>query len=146
MRCRILVVDDHTAFCEVTLRFLRQRAGEEVDVTCTNPGCSSVVDEVQRFEPNVILVSLSIPDPEGLARIPSLRSTAPKAKIIATTMLEVESYREVVLAAGADDVVSKAAFSTDLIPAIQRQLANLSGEANGGPPRAERNGHDQAAG
>ena len=40
--------------------------------------------------------------------------------IIALTLLEGDAYRQVVLAAGADDLVRKAELFTNLLPAIRR--------------------------
>jgi DNA-binding NarL/FixJ family response regulator len=125
MTCRILVVEDHPAFFKITLQLLRKRGGDGVTVAGTELTGSKVLLEAQRFEPDIILVALSGPDLAGLALILHLRRALPEVKIIGTTLLDVEIYREVVLAAGADDLISKAAFNQDLMPAIWRQTALL---------------------
>jgi DNA-binding response OmpR family regulator len=49
-----------------------------------------------------------------------LRNVLPDVGIIALAMLKGNAYRQAALAAGADDVVRKAALTTDLLPAIRR--------------------------
>ena len=47
--------------------------------------------------------------------------------IIVLSSLETEGYRRAVLAAGADDMVLKSSLTSDLVPAIER---NIQGSEN----------------
>jgi DNA-binding NarL/FixJ family response regulator len=48
----------------------------------------------------------------------------PDVSIIAMSLVRAAGYREAALAAGADDLVLKAALVTDLLPAIRRAVQN----------------------
>jgi DNA-binding response OmpR family regulator len=65
----------------------------------------------------VILIGLDRP---GLETIHRLRKVLPGVGIIALTLLEGAAHRKVAMATGADDVVRKAALTTELLPAIRR--------------------------
>jgi DNA-binding NarL/FixJ family response regulator len=59
-------------------------------------------------------------DRTGLQTIADLRTSLPGAGIVALSLLCADSYRQVVLAAGANDLVLKSNLRTDLLPAIRR--------------------------
>lgn len=124
MAYRILVVDQHAAFTRVTLQILKHRGGEEVVTASTSQTGGRVLQKARQFRPDLILVDLSGPDLLGLAHILHLRRELPKAKIIAATMLTVDTYRDAVMAAGANDLIFKGSFSTELMPAILRQVGS----------------------
>jgi DNA-binding NarL/FixJ family response regulator len=58
-----------------------------------------------------------LPSQETISR---LRKMLPGVGIIALPLLDSNAYRQAALAAGADDVVSKAELVNDLLPAIRR--------------------------
>jgi DNA-binding NarL/FixJ family response regulator len=49
-----------------------------------------------------------------------VRAALPQAKIIVLGFLDSKGYRQVALAAGADEFVLKIAINTDLLPTIRR--------------------------
>jgi DNA-binding NarL/FixJ family response regulator len=79
-------------------------------------------EEALALQPQVILVELPESGLTGLATISQLRAALPEVGIIALTGLANKSYWEVVLAAGADEVVSNATLGTNLLPAIRRAM------------------------
>ncbi len=58
----------------------------------------------------------------GLATIGQLRAALSEVEIIGLTALVNPRYWEVILAAGADEVVSKGTLNADLLPAIRRAV------------------------
>jgi DNA-binding NarL/FixJ family response regulator len=72
--------------------------------------------------PEVVLMDLNMPGRGGLWAIPLLHILFPETRVIALTLNDGADSRSAVLAAGAADLVSKTAWKTDLIPAIQRAL------------------------
>ncbi|HSB69450.1 MAG TPA: response regulator transcription factor [Candidatus Methylomirabilis sp.] len=116
----VLLVDDNPIFLRILTRFLEERSRLEVIVVGSADGGEKALAKAPLLKPQVILVDLAIPDIHGLELIPRLRALMPGARIIALTLMDPGSYREAVMAAGADAFVSKATLETDLLPAIRR--------------------------
>lgn len=115
---RILVVDDNPLFLDIATDFLRQY--DELSIAGTATGGQEALIQVQELQPQIVLLDLAMPDLPGLEVIPRLRQMLPEIGIIVVTMLDVTSYREAVLAAGANDLVPKIRMNSDLLPAIRR--------------------------
>lgn len=125
MRClRLLLVDDHLPFMRALTSFLEESDGLVVVGSVTRG--AEALAKVQELRPDVVLVDLAMPDLPGLEVIPRLRAARPEMGIIALTLLEVDSYRQAALAAGADEFVEKSTLSTALVPAM-RQVARAKG-------------------
>jgi DNA-binding NarL/FixJ family response regulator len=114
---RVLLVDDNEAFRRVATDFL-QRHYELIVVGATCGG-EEALAQAQDLQPQVILIGLDRP---GLETISRLRNVLPGVGIIALTLLEGNAYRQAAMATGADDVVRKAALTTELLPAIRRVM------------------------
>jgi DNA-binding NarL/FixJ family response regulator len=118
LRIRVLLVDDHEPFLRVATDFLQRH--HELAVVGTLRGGQEAVAQTQDLRPHVILIDLNMPGLNGLETISHLRAMLPKVGIIALTLLDVNTYRQPALTAGADDFVRKAKLTTDLLPAIRR--------------------------
>jgi two-component system nitrate/nitrite response regulator NarL len=118
IKIRVLLVDDHEPFLRVATEFL-QRHHELVVVGTAREGKEALA-LAQALRPQIILLDLNMPGLNGLETIPHLRVMLPQTGIIALTLLDPRTYRQAALAAGADDFVSKANLTTDLLPAIRR--------------------------
>jgi CheY-like chemotaxis protein len=116
----ILLVDDNPAFLRNATFFLEQ-CGEVVVVGVVTDG-QQVLAQVQELEPDIVLLDLVMPGMTGWQIIACLRAAKPEIGIIAMSVWEIDSYREAALEAGADEFVSKAMISTELLPAIWRVL------------------------
>ncbi len=115
-KIRVLLVDDNEAFRRVATDFLQRQY--ELTVVGAIRG-EEALTQAQDLQPQVILIGLDRP---GLETISRLRKVLPSVGIIALTLLNDNAYRQVALAAGADDLVHKAELATDLLPAIRRGL------------------------
>jgi DNA-binding NarL/FixJ family response regulator len=116
----VLLVDDNPIFLRILTRFLEERSRLDVIVVGSADGGEKALAKAPLLKPQVILVDLAMPDIHGLELIPRLRAVLPDARIITLTLMDPSSYREAVLAAGADDFVSKATLEADLLPTIRR--------------------------
>jgi CheY-like chemotaxis protein len=113
-----MLVDDSLTFLRATTQFLEVH-DDVVIVGTANEGKEALV-QVERLQPQVILIDLAMPGLPGLETIPRLRSMMPDVGIIALTVMNTNSFRQAALAAGADIFIPKATMRTDLLPAIRR--------------------------
>ncbi len=120
----LLLVDDNPTFLRILKRFLAEQGGPEADVVATAEGGTDALRKAETLKPQLVLTDLAMPDLHGLEVIPRLRRLLPETGIIALTLMSPESYRETVLAAGADEFVGKTTLDTDLLPAIRRVSAS----------------------
>jgi DNA-binding NarL/FixJ family response regulator len=118
----VLLVDDNPTFLRIATRFLQEHYRDEVVVVGTAGGGQEALIKARDLRPQVILLDLAMPDLPGLEAIPRLRAALPEVGIIALTVHNSNGYRQAALAAGADEFVSKANLSTDLLPAIRRVM------------------------
>ena len=86
---RVLLVDDHESFAEATAEFLQ---GEGMEVRIASSG-SDALEVVTRFQPDIVLCDLQLPDISGFEVARALRAT-PAGKhfllVIHTAMSEHE--------------------------------------------------------
>jgi DNA-binding NarL/FixJ family response regulator len=114
-KIRVLLVDDNRAFLHAATDFVQRQ--QELVVVGAICGGEEVLAQAQDLQPQVILIGLDRP---GLETISRLRKVLPDVGIIALTLLEGAAHRKAAMATGADDVVRKAALTTELPPAIRR--------------------------
>lgn len=116
----VLLVDDNPIFLRFAAQFLRECCTHEVTVVGTATGGAAALAQAADLHPQVIVVDLAMPGVSGLETIPRLRELHPDVGIVVLTQMEPAEYREAALAAGADEFVTKALLSTDLLFAIRR--------------------------
>jgi DNA-binding NarL/FixJ family response regulator len=114
----ILLVDSNSTFLHLIRRFLDSCGGDMVVTGEAADGREAMV-MAQELKPQVIVLDLNMPDLSGLEVIRRLRTVLPQAGIVALTMRDHEFYREAVMEAGGDGLVSKATSGMDLLPTIQ---------------------------
>ena len=116
----ILLVDDNPAFLRTATFFLEQ-SGEMIVVGAVTDG-QEALDRVYDLDPDVVLLDLVMPGMTGGQIIARLRAEKPEIGIIAMSVWDIDSYRQAAIEAGADEFVSKAVISTELLPVIWRVL------------------------
>lgn len=123
---RVLVVDDDPGIREMIQDYL----DEEGFAVTTVGSVEGMRVELEREEPNVILLDLVLPDEDGLTVARELRSRSDVAIIIVTGKDEPID-RVVGLELGADDYVTKPFHLRELLARI-RSVLRRSGPSNGG--------------
>ena len=115
---RVLLADDH----ETVLARVREILGEDFNVVGSVNNGRDAVAEVQRLDPEVLVIDISMPVLNGLQTVSQLRSTDHRSKVVFLTVHEDQDYVDAALSAGASGYVTKARVETDLIPAIREVL------------------------
>jgi DNA-binding NarL/FixJ family response regulator len=110
-------VDDCPLFLEIATDFLRQY--DELTLIGTASTAQEALAQVEELQPQVVLLDLGLPDLPGLEVIPRLRQLQPQVGIIVVTLLEIASYQEAALTAGANALISKSHLELELLPTIR---------------------------
>lgn len=114
---RILIVDDDPLQLELAERAL-SRDGFEV---CTVPTIADMAAEAPRFQPEIVLVDVNLPDVRPERAISIARDVAAGARIVLYSAWEESKLRSLVLRSGADAFISK----SESVVAISRRLREL---------------------
>jgi DNA-binding NarL/FixJ family response regulator len=116
-RYRVLLADDH-AVLRAGLRLLIE---VQADMTCVGEAGDGVelLAQVERLQPDLVLLDLSMPRLSGLAALPDIRRKAPSARILVLTMHADDEYLRQCLKGGAVGFVLKQAADQELLLAIR---------------------------
>ena len=116
-RVRVLLADDN----ETILARVRMVLGEGFDVVGAVSNGLDAVAAVQRLDPDVLLIDISMPILDGLQAVSRLRNN-PQTKVVFLTVHEDQDFVDAAFAVGASGYVAKADVTTDLVPAISEVL------------------------
>ncbi|MGB8648521.1 MAG: response regulator [Anaerolineae bacterium] len=117
MPLRILVAEDNTVNQKVALLML-ERFGYRADVAANG---LEVLDLLQRQAYDLIFMDVQMPEMDGLEATRRIRSDGPvQPRIIAMTANAIRGDREMCLAAGMDDYISKPVYMEELYAALMR--------------------------
>jgi DNA-binding NarL/FixJ family response regulator len=122
MRPRIFLADDHPAVLKATTSLLMA----QFDIVGNATDGATLVSEVVRLCPDVIVVDITMPILSGIDAAHRLRESAPLTKIVFLTVHSEQQFIEACMAEGALGYVLKAHMKAHLIPAIR---AALQGQA-----------------
>ncbi len=116
-KTRILLADDH-AVLRAGLRLLIEA---QADMACVGEAGDGVelLAQVERLQPDLVLLDLSMPRLGGLAALPEIRRKAPDARILVLTMHADDEYLRQSLKGGAAGYVLKQAADQELLLAIR---------------------------
>ena len=118
-RARILVGDDHEEMRKTIVRMLQA----QFDVLAAVADGPAFLDAVDRLQPDLCLVDISMPTMSGIEVAQRIKATNAHTKIVFLTLHDDSDFRAAALAAGADGYVTKARMGGDLLPAINAALA-----------------------
>lgn len=119
MRPRLMLADDHSLLCE-GLRGLLEPDNEVIGIVHDG---REVVAEVERLEPDLVLLDISLPGKDGLTLARELRERRPEQRIMILTMHAERLYADEALRAGARAYVLKLASGSELRFAVSEVLA-----------------------
>ena len=114
----MLIADDH----EMILARVRVVLAEDFDiVSAVNNGWDAVT-EVQRLDPDVLVIDISMPILNGFQAVSQLRSLNLRTKFVFLTVHKDQEFIAAAFSAGASGYVIKEHMRTDLVPAIREAL------------------------
>lgn len=122
VRIRILLVDDH----EVIRRNIRRllTAHDDFDLFAEASNGTDAIEMAREHQPDVILLDISMPEPNGLAALPLIRKVAPNARVLMITSHDAANFARAALDAGARGFLTKSDLSAELALAIRQVYGN----------------------
>ncbi len=117
-RPRVLLADDH----QVVLEYVSKLLEPQFDVVGTVNDGQSLLAAAEKFQPDVMIVDISMPVLSGLEAVRRLNKKDPKQKVVFLTIHEDRALVDKALASGALGYVLKTRAHTDLIEAVQEAL------------------------
>jgi len=121
-RIRVLLADDHAAM----IARVRWQLGEEFDIVGTAQNGQEALEAVFRFDPDVLVIDISMPVMNGFEAASRIRDAGCKTKVIFFTIHEGADFVSAAFSSGALGYVTKSRLSTDLVTAIRDALAGRS--------------------
>lgn len=117
-KIRVLLADDH----ETILMRIRNILCADFEVVGTVSNGEDAITEVQRLDPDVMVIDISMPVLDGLHAVAKLRSKKCRTKFVFLTVHEDLDFVGAAFSAGASAYVTKSHVTSDLVPAIREVL------------------------
>ena len=114
---RVLLVDDHVVFREKLAAALTEES--QIEVVGQIGDCFRVAEEVKRFDPDVVLLGLTMSDISQLGMCRELRRTSPRSAILVLTTQTDEQHMAQLLKRGASGCLLKDAAVRQLAVAVR---------------------------
>ena len=118
-KARILLADDHPHLVEKVTQLLQT----EYDVLGAVSDGQSLVSEVEKLNPDVVVLDVTMPLLDGIEAAKRLKAQGCESKIVFLTVHSDPDFLRACLAAGGLGYVSKSRMSSDLTRAIEQALA-----------------------
>lgn len=112
----ILLADDHRLL-RTGLKLLLLRR-QDLEIVGEAADGEQTLRLYEQFQPDLLLLDISMPAMDGMNCLKEIKSRYPKAKVIVLTMHEDENYIREAMQSGAAAYVHKSAADTDLFKAI----------------------------
>jgi DNA-binding NarL/FixJ family response regulator len=117
-KIRVLLADDHEAMLEQ----VRSILSKDFDVVGAVGNGRDALTEVERLDPDVLVIDISMPVLNGLQTAAQLMSKKCRTRIVFLTVHDDQDYVDAALAAGASGYVTKSHVTTELVPAIREAI------------------------
>lgn len=114
---RLLVVDDHEVVRQGLVALLDRREGFEVVAQAGT--VAEAVAAAARFEPDVVVMDVRLPDGSGIEACREIRSTRPETRVIMLTSYPDEEAVLSAIIAGASGYLLKQIRGRDLVSALE---------------------------
>ena len=122
LKSRIFIVDDHTILRDGLRRLLESEADLEVCGEAEN--AKKACERIAALCPEIAIVDISLPGPDGIELIKDLRQRFPAVKLLMLSMHDEAVYAERALRAGALGYIMKQAPTELLLQAVRNVLNN----------------------
>lgn len=114
---RLLVVDDHEVVRQGLVALLDRRSGFEVVAQAGT--VSEAIAEAARFEPDVVVMDVRLPDGSGIEACREIRAARPETRVVMLTSYPDEDAVLSAIIAGASGYLLKQVRGRDLVTAIE---------------------------
>lgn len=121
---KIVIAEDHTILREGLKALLS--SDPELVVCGEAENGKDAINMVQRLNPDIILMDLSMPKIHGLEAIREIRKTSPSTKVLVLTVHDNEEYISATLRSGASGYVLKNDSYEELLASIKTVLRGKS--------------------
>ena len=119
-RPRVLIAEDHPAMAKAVCRVLAR----DCDVVGSVTDGSAVLEAAQRFQPDVIVIDLNLPNVSGLEACRQIMQASPEAKVIVFTAMNDPDVKRRSFEVGASAFLFKGTGDDDLLSTIKRLCAD----------------------
>jgi DNA-binding NarL/FixJ family response regulator len=116
-KLRVFLADDHAVVREGLKALINAQPGMEVTGEAGDGRTACL--EIQKLQPDVVVMDVSMPEMSGAQATEQLRRECPQVKVLALTVHEDKAYLRQLLEAGASGYVLKRAAAEELIHAIR---------------------------
>src|SRR4028119_1263961 len=116
-KLRILIAEDHEMM-RAGMKLLVE-AEEDMEVVGEASDGRAAIELAKQFQPDVILMDISMPELNGLKAAAKLKRIAPDLKILTVTRHTDDAYWQELLQAGVSGYILKQSAPTELISAIR---------------------------
>ena len=117
---RLVLVDDHQVMREGFARLIEEEP--DLRVCAQFDSAKGVCAEIEKLNPNLVVVDICLDDTHGLELIKDIRAQQPKLPILALSMYDEGVYAERAVRAGANGYIMKRASAEAVIQAIREVL------------------------
>lgn len=122
MRPRVLLADDHAGLLAALQRLLAPSCEIVGQVTSG----SAVLEAATRLSPQVVVLDIAMPGLNGIEACRQIKEAMPQTVVIMLTATIDQEVRKRAFELGASCFVAKHLIVDDLLPAIQKALAQRS--------------------
>ena len=119
-RKRLLIADDHALMREVMACFVE--ASGDLEVVAEAEDGREAVSMAARYEPDVVLMDISMPQMNGLEATRQIAGRSPMSKVLVITASQNENMLQQMLEAGACGFVLKTGDGEELLRAVRTVL------------------------
>jgi two-component system, NarL family, response regulator DevR len=114
---RLLVVDDHEIVRHGLVALLDRR--EDFEVVAQAGTMAEAVAEAARFEPDLVVMDVRLPDGSGIEACREIRATRPETRVVMLTSYPDEEAVLSAIIAGASGYLLKQIRGRDLVTALE---------------------------
>jgi DNA-binding NarL/FixJ family response regulator len=101
---------------------IRLELGEEFEIVAIAEDGQEAVDAVLLYDPDVLLIDISLPVMDGFQTVSVLKANHCRARVVFASIHEDADFFDAAFSAGASGYVTKARLSSDLVIAIRQVL------------------------
>jgi DNA-binding NarL/FixJ family response regulator len=119
MAKKLMIVDERA----VTRHLVRQAAATVQDTVLECASADDAVSAVSAFQPDCVMMGVSLPAPGTFKAIKNIRKTFPEVRVVAVSSFEESASREAAAEAGASAFVSTENLSELFLLAAPERLS-----------------------